>query len=118
MDDCKDDRVADSFSSTSRLRLNHVIEDGVDVDVDVVDVDDLGVETADAAPMAPPGWKPLNTSAGPRPGVVCKLRAVASARASPSASATVVDVVGADTPNEVSSSTWTGAGSRIVMSER
>ncbi len=32
-----------------------------------------GVDAVEAAPIAPPGWKLLNISAGPLPGEVCSL---------------------------------------------
>lgn len=65
----------------------------------VVSPDDNDNDNA-AAPIAPPGWKPLNTSAGPLPGTVCNRRAVARASASLMANAAVVEVVGAGTPND------------------
>lgn len=59
---------------------------------------------AEAAPIAPPGWKPRKTSAGLLPVALCSFRAVAIASASPNDRATVVEDVGAPTPNEDSSS--------------
>lgn len=59
--------------------------------------------SAAPAPMAPPGWKLRNTSAGLLPGAVCSSRAMAMANASPRHNATAVDEVGAPTPSDVSS---------------
>ncbi|KAG7144041.1 hypothetical protein HYQ46_007222 [Verticillium longisporum] len=63
-----------------------------------------------AAPIAPPGWFRAKTPAT----LGCSSSAAAMATASPTASATVVDVVGADTPNEDVSDSCTGAGSSTV----
>jgi hypothetical protein len=60
-----------------------------------------GIEEAAAStPIAPPGWYDRKTSAGLLPGIVCSRSATARDRASPKASATVVEVVGADKPKE------------------
>jgi hypothetical protein len=66
---------------------------------------DGGVAEAEAyaTPIAPPGWNIRKTSAGLLSGVVCSLLAVARASASPTASATVVDEVGAGNLKDTSS---------------
>ena len=63
----------------------------------------------DFAPMAPPGWFFLNTLFVSSS---CNASATVNASISPTAIVTVVLVVGAHTPNEVSSSSCMGAGNR------
>ena len=60
--------------------------------------------------MAPPGWFCENTACT----LMCSSFEMTTARASPSASAIVVLVVGALKPNESVSDLWIGAGSKIV----
>jgi len=64
------------------------------------------------APMAPPGWFFLKVL----PLFSCSWSATVSASISPMAIWTVVDVVGADTPNDTSSSSNSGAGSNTPLS--
>lgn len=60
-------------SDSSGMPLTDIDCEGVvDVEVRGVELPDIDVEAAAAAaaPIAPPGWYPLKTSAGPLPGVV------------------------------------------------
>lgn len=67
-----------------------------------------------AAPMAPPGWY-LEKMVEMFPWIS---RAMTRARASPTAIAIVVDVVGAAQPNDTVSGSKVGAGNRIVFGRR
>ena len=67
------------------------------------------VVTCMAPPIAPPGWKLLKMAEG----LEWSRRATARASASVRAMATVVDVVGAGTPNVRASELGIGAGRSI-----
>lgn len=62
--------------------------------------------------MAPPGWLAAKTVGVSRPDEEWRVSATLSAKLSPRASVMVVEVVGAEKPNEAVSDSWSVVGSR------
>ena len=70
------------------------------------------VSSLNEAPIAPPGWFAANICGVSRPALVCRESAIARAKLSPRAKVIVVEVVGADIPNEAISLSCSVVGSR------